>query len=518
MTTETFTVEEQVFTGSTDCTGGGGPVVTVHGVDAATGHSIQLAPTDSVLFTIPLSPVNSTFDHISEQNGPFVGWNPDAASMSLATYPPGGSQHICARGPDDTGPHNFFANFYAGIQFFDSCGNERYAFRPGETVQVKVTGGVTFNAEPQRLQAAGGSPNECGVVPVGPDFSVVHVDTDPFTYSFTLPASDAALPSFCSPGTTHVEGLYRVVTYDVPGCGCNRNDVRFQVQADAPLPSCPLAGCPADIEQSADASSCGAVVNYAPPSASPGDTVNCDQPTGSTFPVGTTTVTCTATPGACSCSFQVTVNDTTSPTISAPPPVSLTTGSGASSCGLVVDDLSLGSATASDNCSATVTRPGVTDGNFFPVGTTEVIYTATDPAGHTASATQNVTVIDGTPPVVTSLSASPNILWPPNHSMQGVALSYNTSDNCGAVNCVVASVASNEPVNSTGDGDTAPDWLIVDSHHVRLRAERAGAAADAPTRSRSPARTLPKTRRRRPSRSASPRVKASNERGGSRRL
>lgn len=36
------------------------------------------------------------------------------------------------------------------------------------------------------------------------------------------------------------------------------------------------------------------------------------------------------------------------------------------------------------------------------------------------------------------------------------------------------SVASNEPVNGTGDGDTAPDWQVVDSHRVRLRAERAG--------------------------------------------
>jgi hypothetical protein len=36
------------------------------------------------------------------------------------------------------------------------------------------------------------------------------------------------------------------------------------------------------------------------------------------------------------------------------------------------------------------------------------------------------------------------------------------------------SVTSNEPVNGTGDGDTSPDWVIVDSHHVQLRAERAG--------------------------------------------
>ncbi|MEJ2261586.1 MAG: hypothetical protein P8X83_08050, partial [Nitrosopumilaceae archaeon] len=31
-----------------------------------------------------------------------------------------------------------------------------------------------------------------------------------------------------------------------------------------------------------------------------------------------------------------------------------------------------------------------------------------------------------------------------------------------------------EPVNGLGDGDKAPDWEIVDEHHVFLRAERSG--------------------------------------------
>ena len=35
-------------------------------------------------------------------------------------------------------------------------------------------------------------------------------------------------------------------------------------------------------------------------------------------------------------------------------------------------------------------------------------------------------------------------------------------------------VASSEPVNGLDDGDTAPDWQIVDEHHVLLRAERSG--------------------------------------------
>jgi hypothetical protein len=35
-------------------------------------------------------------------------------------------------------------------------------------------------------------------------------------------------------------------------------------------------------------------------------------------------------------------------------------------------------------------------------------------------------------------------------------------------------VTSNEPVNGTEDGDTAPDWQIINKNLVKLRAERSG--------------------------------------------
>jgi hypothetical protein len=38
----------------------------------------------------------------------------------------------------------------------------------------------------------------------------------------------------------------------------------------------------------------------------------------------------------------------------------------------------------------------------------------------------------------------------------------------------VPPVSSNEPINGLGDGDVAPDWIVIDAHHVRLRAERSG--------------------------------------------
>lgn len=80
------------------------------------------------------------------------------------------------------------------------------------------------------------------------------------------------------------------------------------------------------------------------------------------------------------------------------------------------------------------------------------------------------------PPVITGAAASRVSLWPANHKMIDVRISYAATDDrdpAAALRCSL-SVASNEPVEGTGDGDTAPDWQVLDSHHVRLRAERSG--------------------------------------------
>jgi len=167
----------------------------------------------------------------------------------------------------------------------------------------------------------------------------------------------------------------------------------------------------------------------------------------------------------------VTVVDQTPPAIAASPAVTI--ASEQDSCGAFISDTVLGTAAASDNCSVTTTRSGVPAGNFFPVGITVVTYTATDGGGNTDSAIQNVTVMDHTPPVISGAAVDKPTLWAPNHQMIDVAVSYTVADNCGAVDTTL-SVSSSEPVNGQDDGNTTPDWEVVDAHHVRLRAERSG--------------------------------------------
>jgi hypothetical protein len=76
------------------------------------------------------------------------------------------------------------------------------------------------------------------------------------------------------------------------------------------------------------------------------------------------------------------------------------------SCGVVVGESQLGTAQATDDCTVNVSRTGVPAGNFFPVGTTVITYTATDAAGNTATATQNVVVVDGPPVIFAPADAS----------------------------------------------------------------------------------------------------------------
>lgn len=79
-------------------------------------------------------------------------------------------------------------------------------------------------------------------------------------------------------------------------------------------------------------------------------------------------------------------------------------------------------------------------------------------------------------PTPIGAAADPNTLWPPNHKMVDVTVTYSLPECAAPATCELT-VISNEPVNGGGDGNTAPDWEIVDPTHVRLRAERSGSGS-----------------------------------------
>ena len=113
----------------------------------------------------------------------------------------------------------------------------------------------------------------------------------------------------------------------------------------------------------------------------------------------------------------------------------------------------------------------------FVLGSTVVTLTGTDSRDAVSSCEATVTVVDTTPPSISSVTASPDVLWPANHKMVPVAVALTVTDACDvnvADGCRIVSVTSNEPINGPGDGNTDPDYQITGDLTLNLRAERSG--------------------------------------------
>jgi Ca2+-binding RTX toxin-like protein len=194
------------------------------------------------------------------------------------------------------------------------------------------------------------------------------------------------------------------------GTGNDICSAEREISCDEPDTTAPVITVPEDITEEATSAE-GAVVNFEVSAEDDVDgqvEVSCDPESGSTFPVGTTTVTCTATDAAgneATETFTVTVTplpDTTAPTIDVPEDITVpaTSAQGAQVTFTVTaqDDVD-GTATLDGNGLTQDNVGGDIDinctlppGTTFTVGSTTVQCIATDAAGNEATGTFNVTV------------------------------------------------------------------------------------------------------------------------------
>ncbi|HKG13177.1 MAG TPA: PxKF domain-containing protein [Pyrinomonadaceae bacterium] len=147
---------------------------------------------------------------------------------------------------------------------------------------------------------------------------------------------------------------------------------------------------------------------------------------GNVYNVGATyTVISTVTDGANTASVtqQLKIVDNTPPTITAP--ANVTVNADPVSCSVPAASVSLGTPVAGAHCGV----PTVTNNapSSFPLGQTTVTWTVTDTSGHTATATQTVTVVDVTPPVITLNGSNPTYVL--LHSAY-VEPGATATDNC----------------------------------------------------------------------------------------
>ncbi|HVE77384.1 MAG TPA: HYR domain-containing protein, partial [Gemmatimonadaceae bacterium] len=245
----------------------------------------------------------------------------------------------------------------------------------------------------------------------------------------------------------------------------------------------PVVTPPADLTVNADPGQCSA--NPSPGTATATDERDGPLPVTAVFPVvypvGTTTIVWTATDAAGNKGTavqKVTVRDTEAPSIAAPADVAVNTEPGKGTA--TVDP---GTPTAADNCSISSVNAVRSDpqpfGAPFPAGTTTITWTAKDPSGNTAVATQTISVKDVEPPAVSvpasyavnatgpggavvtfgatatdNVAVDPPICTPPSGSLLPIG---TTTVSCTASDAAGNSAAASFAVTVKGAAAQIPD-------------------------------------------------------------
>ncbi|HXU38061.1 MAG TPA: HYR domain-containing protein [Blastocatellia bacterium] len=299
-------------------------------------------------------------------------------------------------------------------------------------------------------------------------------NTDPnqcsTTATYTATANDncdGPLTPTCDPasGSTFQKGV-TTVTCMATDSSKNTGSCQFTVTVNDNQP--PSITCPANITRNNDPNQCSAVVTYPAPTVSDNcpnvGMPTCSPASGTAFPVGTTTVSCSvsdASNNTASCSFTVTVNDTQPPTITCP--ANITKPTDPNQCSAVV---TYPPPTVTDNCPGLVPTCSPASGSAFPKGTTTVNCSVMDASHNTATCSFTVTVQDMQPPTIT---CPPNGTFvapascPPANTTPGT-LNVTATDNCPGVvvvcrnqNGVVVTQGSPFPIGTTTVTCTATD-------------------------------------------------------------
>ncbi|HXF48904.1 MAG TPA: HYR domain-containing protein [Verrucomicrobiae bacterium] len=231
--------------------------------------------------------------------------------------------------------------------------------------------------------------------------------------------------------TDNCDGVIQVQfneTQSNPGSSCNNIITRTWTATDAcgNVATCqqvitvndntaPIVTCPANIDVNNDPATCDAVVNFtatATDNCAPTPSVVCVPPSGTAFPVGVTTVTCTATDdcgNSSSCSFTVTVRDNERPVlVNCPDPGPLTV-----ECGVQL--VPPPDPTPQDNCDPNpiiAFRQDSIPGNCPQEYTLINTWIITDASGNSDSCKQTIIVQDTQAPTISGVDAGYRVECP----------------------------------------------------------------------------------------------------------
>jgi hypothetical protein len=289
--------------------------------------------------------------------------------------------------------------------------------------------------------------------------------------TFTATAMDYAertIPARCTPESGSLFPLgTTVVTCTVIDDRDRRATGTFRVTVNAPQYALPVLVVPEEVVVQATSAN-GAVVTFtatATDYAQRSIPVTCAPPSGSLFPFGSTAGTCSATDDrnqTVSRNFVVHVVPADAPTLVLPNDITV---EAATPDGTSVAFM----ATAYDSVDGELpVSCAPMSGATFPLGATTVTCSAANTRGGTATGTFQVRVVDTVAPVIGSITASPDQLWPVNKRLVDVEVSVTASDDGDAApHARITGVLVSEGVKPS-------DWRIVDDLTVALRADRNG--------------------------------------------
>jgi len=266
--------------------------------------------------------------------------------------------------------------------------------------------------------------------------------------TYTIPFTDncpgavitqiAGLPS----GSNFPIGVTTTNTFEIEDASGNITVCSFDVTVNDDI--VPTLNCPGDITVNNDVDNCSAIVNYVVTSSGTCPLSSLTQtaglPSGSTFPIGVTTITYQlSSPGQTTifCSFDVTVIDNQNPVLTCAPDQTQNADAGVCEANVTVIP-----PTFSDNCSGALLTYSINgiDGatadasGIFPVGTTTITWTVTDASNNIVQCTQEITVTDNQAPIIVC---------------PGDVTVNNDAGNCTAVATYNISYSDNCPTGSS---------------------------------------------------------------------
>ncbi|MGA2417880.1 MAG: Ig-like domain-containing protein [Candidatus Staskawiczbacteria bacterium] len=328
------------------------------------------------------------------------------------------------------------------IKVTDAAGNQSSALAVSsfmvDTILPTVSAGGNQTNSITFTQTATASDSGSGVNAPSYQWSEVSSDPSGGVITFGTPSALATTIS------ASANGSY-VIKFSATDNAGNVGSATMNLTWDTVNVTPPTITAHQDVLAEATSSS-GAVVSYALPTATDyllnPVVVTCLPARGSTFKLGDTTVNCTATDShnnTSTSSFTIHVADTTKPNITAPAEID-------QSANGKLSTVVLGTATATDTADP---NPKITNNapSTFPIGETDVTWTATDVSKNSASATQKVVISPG-PTASLFLTAPVNLAF----DQTGGTIAVTGEDQYGNTN--------------TNDNSTAVVLSFDDSHSL----------------------------------------------------